>query len=158
MKYTGQTISTGQTNFYSLEETWFPHLKKTPTVMICGDKTMQDPRGTDYMVRNAKNKKALDSYYSTNMTALGVSANITQLKKVAITSLMENIGIEDITKLMKFTEKDSKYTGIRKDCKSWAERLSIIFTGAYNHGIPCFPEEHNPCLLVENNFGFSLQI
>ena len=94
----GTSVSTGQTNFFNSEETWSPY-GQTPAMMIWGANMLQDPKGNEYMVRNEKNKKALDNYYSTNMTAVGVNAKLTQLKKVAITKLMEDIGKKDIIEL-----------------------------------------------------------
>ena len=124
----GTSISSGQTIFFNSEGTWTPH-SPIPSLMVWNPRIMQDPRGNEYVVRNEKNKKALDSLYSTNMTAAAVNNKHLQSRKVAITKLMEEIGKEEITKLMNFSEDQSNYSGM-KDGKIWAERLGIIFSGA----------------------------
>ena len=148
----GTSISSGQTIFFNSEGTWLPY-SPIPSLMVWNPRIMEDPRGNDYAVRNEKNKKALDTMYSTNMTAVGVNNKHLQLRKNAITKLTEEIGKEEITKLMKFSKDQSNYSGI-KDGKFWAERLGIIFSGAYNNGIPCFKDERCPCTVVEKNFQF----
>ena len=148
----GTSISSGQTIFFNSEGTWLPY-SPIPLLMVWNPRIMEDPRGNDYAVRNEKNKKALDTMYSTNMTAVGVNNKHLQLRKNAVTKLTEEIGKEEITKLMKFSQDQSNYSGI-EDGKIWAERLGIIFSGAYNNGIPCFKDERCPCTVVEKNFQF----
>ena len=77
----GTSISSGQTIFFNSEGTWTPH-SPIPSLMVWNPRIMQDPRGNEYVVRNEKNKKALDSLYSTNMTAAAVNNKHLQSRKV----------------------------------------------------------------------------
>lgn len=149
----GTSISVGQTSFFNSEATWFPY-NKIPSLMTWSEKKLEDPNGDNYSVSNAKNKKALDAYYTTNITAGAMNARDIQMKKSAISTLMSSIPPKEIQKIMKFESNESEYNGL-KDGKNYIDCLAIIFSGAYNKGTPCFNEECTPYLILKDNLEYT---
>ena len=98
----------------------------------------------------------MDQYYSTNLTATGLNTKDVQNRKIVITDLLSTLPILDIRIALNFDDPDSLYGGL-KDTKgkSVAECLSIIFSGAYNKGVPCFKEEYIPYSLVYDNLEYT---
>jgi hypothetical protein len=124
--------------------------------MTWGDKVNEDLQGGAYAVKGAKGKKAMDTYYSTNLTASGLNTKDIQNKKIAITNLLSTLPLCDIRSALSFEDPESQFIGL-KDTKgkATAECLSIIFSGAYNKGVPCFTEECTLYDVVYENFEYT---
>jgi hypothetical protein len=124
--------------------------------MTWGDKIYEDPRADAYGVKGNKGKKAIDAYYTSNLTATGLNTKDIQNRKIAITELMSTLPSSDIKNAMRFDDPEASFTGLKEmKGKSTAECLSIIFSGAYNQGTPCFTEEYTPYDLVYDNLEYT---
>lgn len=143
----------GQTSFYNDPATWRA-LQTTPLLLVWGT-AVEDPRGESYVVNNAKNKKALNLMYSATQVASNISNQITLSKKAAVFKLLSEVQGKDIEQLLKLDDPESQYRSLRdSDGKQHVEGLAIIFTGAYNNGIPCFSENYIPYDIVDKQFEY----
>lgn len=147
----GTSISVGQTSFFRNEETWYPHMKQ-PLLMIWGDKTYEDPNGDTYIVKSDKSKKALNAYYTANVSATSANTIDVQNRKKSVYKLMLTLKSCDIVKAMKLDDKQSMYSGLKEpNGKHVYDCLAIMFSGAYNHGVVPFKEEYTPYTLTKED-------
>ena len=72
--------------------------------MMWGEKIKEDPQGNQYAVKGLKGKKAMDQYYSTNLTATGLNTKDVQNRKIVITDLLSTMPILDIRIALNFED------------------------------------------------------
>ena len=123
--------------------------------MIWGSVT-EDPHGISFMVNSTKNKKALNQLYSTVVEAKRISNQTILSKKRAAYSIISRMDAREIVMALRFDDPDSEYHALRDATgKQHIEGLAIIFSGAYNKGIPCFPPNLTPYDMLDTNVEYT---
>ena len=150
----GTSISVGQKSFFNDLTTWEFFLKPPP-LMEWGS-ILEDPRGDDFKIITGKNKKALNQLYSTVEEAKGINNRSINGVKNAVALMLSIMNVKEITEALHLEDPESDYHALRDaNGKQHIEGLAIIFSGSYNHGIPCFPPHMTPYEIVDTRMVYS---
>lgn len=70
--------------------------------------------------------------------------------------MLSKMNVQDIIDTLQLDDVDSEYHALRDpNGKQHIENLAIIFTGAYNNGIPCFPANYTPYEVLDINIQYT---
>jgi hypothetical protein len=116
---------------------------------------IEDPDIGHYNV-TARNESAVHRMHSNVTRGIALNAKTLPKEKGAIFEFFRGIPGKIIENFLQLDDYESRYSTFSEPNGSkHHEQLAIIFSGAYNGGVPCVPEELTPFTLTSEKWDYT---